>query len=618
MNTKEFERLLLSVQKPGRYSGGEINSVVKDKEKVDVRFAFCFPDTYEIGMSHLGMKILYSLFNEREDIWCERVFAPWMDFEEVMRENNIPLFALESRDPIKDFDFIGFTLQYEMAYTNILNMLDLAGVPLRSADRDDSFPIVVAGGPCVCNPEPLADFVDIFFLGEGEEVDLEVIDLYKKCKNEGKTKAEFLREAADIKGVYVPALYDISYNEDGIIKSITPKDGVNEKITKRIITDMDKSYYPDKFVVPFIEIVHDRVVQEVFRGCIRGCRFCQAGFIYRPVREKSSDTVNSQAKSLCESTGYDEISLSSLSTSDYSEIEPLLNKLLDWTEESNVSLALPSLRIDNFSDELLEKIKHVRKSGLTFAPEAGTQRLRDVINKNVTEEEIMNTCLTAFKGGYTSVKLYFMLGLPTETDEDLKGIAELGQRIVNLFYNMPDKPKGKSVSVSISVSTFVPKPFTPFEFEPQIDVKEIRRRQEVLKSSITTKKISLSYHDSSTSFLEGVLARGDRRLSYVLEEAYKNGCKFDSWSECFDFDKWISAFDKCGINPEFYSCRKREYDEISPWNHLDFGITKDFLISENKLAHSETVTPNCREKCSVCGANCLVKECKGGVCYEKR
>ena len=618
MNTKEFERLLLSVQKPGRYSGGEINSVIKDKEKVDVRFAFCFPDTYEIGMSHLGMKILYSLFNEREDIWCERVFAPWMDFEEVMRKNNIPLFALESRDPIKDFDFIGFTLQYEMAYTNVLNMLDLAGLPLRSVDRDDSCPIVVAGGPCVCNPEPLADFVDIFFLGEGEEVDLEVIDLYKKCKKEGKTKAEFLREASTIKGVYVPALYDIDYNEDGIITAITPKDGAPEKITKRIMTDMDKSYYPDKFVVPFIEIVHDRVVQEVFRGCIRGCRFCQAGFIYRPVREKSSDTVNKQAKSLCESTGYDEISLSSLSTSDYREIEPLLNKLLDWTEESNVSLALPSLRIDNFSDELLEKIKHVRKSGLTFAPEAGTQRLRDVINKNVTEEEIMNTCLTAFKGGYTSVKLYFMLGLPTETDEDLKGIAELGQRIVNLFYNMPDKPKGKSVSVSISVSTFVPKPFTPFEFEPQIDVNEIRRRQEVLKSSITTKKISLSYHDSSTSFLEGVLARGDRRLSYVLEEAYKNGCKFDSWSECFDLDKWISAFEKCGINPEFYSCRKREYNEISPWNHLDFGITKDFLINENKLAHSEVTTPNCREKCSACGANCLVKECKGGVCFEKR
>lgn len=618
MNNKEFERLLLSVQKPGRYSGGEINSVIKDKEKVDVRFAFCFPDTYEIGMSHLGMKILYSQFNQREDIWCERVFAPWTDFEEVMRENNIPLFALESRDAIKDFDFVGFTLQYEMAYTNVLNMLDLAGIPLRSDKRDESHPIVVAGGPCVCNPEPLADFIDIFFLGEGEEVDLEVIDLYKEYKAQGKSRAEFLRAAADIKGVYVPSLYDINYNEDGTVKEIAPKDGVAPKITKRIIADMDKAYYPEKFVVPFIEIVHDRVVQEVFRGCIRGCRFCQAGFIYRPVREKSVDTVNAQAKALCESTGYDEISLSSLSTSDYRGIEPLLNKLLSWTEKENVSLALPSLRIDNFSDELLEKIKHVRKSGLTFAPEAGTQRLRDVINKNITEEEILNTCRTAFKGGYTSVKLYFMLGLPTETDEDLKGIAQLGQRIVNEFYNMPDKPKGKSVSVSISVSTFVPKPFTPFEFEPQIDVDEIRRRQEYLKSSITTKKISLSYHDSSTSFLEGVLARGDRRLSYVIEEAYKNGCKFDSWSECFDLSKWLSAFEKCGIKPEFYSCRKREYSEISPWDHLDFGITKDFLICENKLAHSETTTPNCREKCSSCGANCLIKDSKGGVCYEKR
>ena len=618
MDTKEFERLLLSVQKPGRYSGGEINSVIKDKNKVDVRFAFCFPDTYEIGMSHLGMKILYSQFNEREDIWCERVFAPWTDFEEVMRKNNMPLFALESRDAIKDFDFIGFTLQYEMAYTNVLNMLDLAGVTLRSADRGEDEPIVVAGGPCVCNPEPLADFIDIFFLGEGEEVDLEVIDLYKEYKKQGKTKKEFLRAAADIDGVYVPALYDVSYNEDGTVKEIAPLDGIKPTVKKRIIADMDKVHYPDKFVVPFIEIVHDRVVQEIFRGCIRGCRFCQAGFIYRPVREKSSDTVNAQAKALCESTGYDEISLSSLSTSDYREIEPLLNKLLDWTEKDGISLALPSLRIDNFSDELLEKIKHVRKSGLTFAPEAGTQRLRDVINKNVTEEEIISTCKTAFEGGYTSVKLYFMLGLPTETDEDLKGIAELGQRIVNVFYNMPNKPKGKSVNVSISVSTFVPKPFTPFEFEPQITPDEIRRRQEYLKSSITTKKISLSYHDSSTSFLEGVLARGDRRLSSVLEKAFRSGCKFDSWSECFDMDKWINAFKECGIKPEFYSSRKREYDEIAPWSHLDYGVTREFLVKENMLAHSEITTPNCREKCSACGANCLVKDFKGGVCFEKR
>ncbi|MEE1074254.1 MAG: TIGR03960 family B12-binding radical SAM protein, partial [Acutalibacteraceae bacterium] len=578
MDTKKFEALLLSVQKPGRYSGGEINSVIKDKQKVDVRFAFCFPDTYEIGMSHLGMKILYSQFNSREDIWCERVFAPWTDFEEVMRREKLPLFALESRDPIKDFDFIGFTLQYEMAYTNVLNMLDLAGVPLKSKDRKELSPLVVAGGPCACNPEPLADFVDIFFLGEGEEVDLEVIDLYKEHKKKGSSKEEFLRAAAKIEGVYVPSLYDLEYNPDGTIASLSAKGDTPKSVKKRIIKDLDKVYYPDSFVVPFIEIVHDRVVEEVFRGCIRGCRFCQAGFIYRPVREKSAETVNRQAKCLCENTGYDEISLSSLSTSDYREIEPLLSKMLDWTEKSHVSMALPSLRIDNFSEELLEKINHVRKSGLTFAPEAGTQRLRDVINKNVTEDEIINTCKMAFAGGYTAVKLYFMLGLPTETDEDLKGIADLGQKIVDTYYSMPNKPKGKSVSVSISVSTFVPKPFTPFQFEPQITEEEIRRRQEYLKSCITTRKISLSYHDSSTSFLEGVLARGDRRLGAVIEKAFLSGCRFDSWTECFNLEKWLDAFKKCGISPEFYANRKREYSEINPWDHLDYAVTKSFLI----------------------------------------
>ena len=614
MDTKKLESLLLEVQKPGRYSGGEINSVIKDKSTVHIRFAFCFPDTYEIGMSHLGMKILYSLFNEREDIWCERVFTPWEDFRNIMIRENIPLFALESRDPIKDFDFIGFTLQYEMSYTNVLSMLDLAGVPLKSADRDELSPIVVAGGPCACNPEPLADYIDIFFLGEGEEVDLEVIDLYKEFKKSGGTKAEFLREAAKIEGVYVPSLYSVSYKENGTIEKIESSATAPKSVKKRIIKDLDTIYYPDKFVVPFIEIVHDRVVEEVFRGCIRGCRFCQAGFIYRPVREKSSDTVNRQAKCLCDSTGYDEISLSSLSTSDYRELEPLLNKMLDWTQDSHVSLALPSLRIDNFSHELLEKINHVRKSGLTFAPEAGTQRLRDVINKNVTEEEIINTCTTAFEGGYTSVKLYFMLGLPTETDEDLKGIADLGQKIVDLFYNLPTKPKGKSVSVSISVSTFVPKPFTPFQFEPQINEAEIRRRQNYLKSQIKTKKISLSYHDSDTSFLEGVLARGDRRLGKVIEAAYKKGCRFDSWTECFDLDKWLEAFKECGINPEFYANRKREYDEITPWEHLDYGVTKEFLIRESKTALSEKTTPNCREKCAGCGAACYGE----GVCFEKR
>lgn len=614
MTEKEFEKLLLSVQKPGRYSGGEINSVIKDKSTVEVRFAFCFPDTYEIGMSHLGMKILYSQFNERDDIWCERVFAPWIDFEEVMRKNNIPLFALESRDSIKDFDFIGFTLQYELSYTNVLNMLDLAGVPLRSADRKDFTPLVVAGGPCVCNAEPIADFVDIFFLGEGEEVDLEVIDLYKEYKAAGRTKDEFLRAAAKIEGVYVPSLYDIEYNPDGTVKAVIPKSGAPATVRKRIMRDMDKSYYPEKFVVPFIEIVHDRAVQEIFRGCIRGCRFCQAGFIYRPVREKSAGTVNRQAKALCENTGYDEISLSSLSTSDYRELEPLLNKMLEWTENENISLSLPSLRVDNFSKELLEKINHVRKSGLTFAPEAGTQRLRDVINKNVTEEEIFRTCKTAFEGGYTAVKLYFMLGLPTETDEDLKGIAELGQKIVDLYYNMPERPRGKSVSVSISVSTFVPKPFTPFQFEPQITKAEMERRQNVLKYSNKNKKVNVSWHDSSTSFLEGVFARGDRRLSAVIESAYKKGCKFDSWNECFKLEEWLDAFRECGLDPAFYCERTRSYDEVNPWDHLDYGVTKKFFVEENIKAHAAAVTPNCREKCSACGAACFGE----GVCFEKR
>lgn len=613
MDVKKLDKLLLSVAKPGRYAGGEVNSIIKNKENVDVRFAFCFPDTYEIGMSHLGMKILYSLFNSRDDIWCERVFNPWIDFQEVMRQNNIPLFALESRDPIKGFDFLGFTLQYELSYTNVLNMLDLAGVPLRSADRKDLAPIVVAGGPCACNPEPMADFIDIFFLGEGEEVDLEVIDLYKKFKAQGGDKQSFLRAAAKIEGVYVPSLYKDEYNDDGTLKSLTPVEDAPEIINKRIVHNMDNAFYPETFVVPTTEIVHDRAVQEIYRGCIRGCRFCHAGFIYRPVREKSTDTILSQAKSLCDSTGYDEISLSSLSTSDYRQINKLLEKMVDWSERDKVSISLPSLRIDNFSNELLEKIQYIRKSGLTFAPEAGTQRLRDVINKNVTEEEILKTCLMAFEGGYTAVKLYFMIGLPTETDEDIIGIANLGQKIVDSFYSMQNKPKGKSVNVNISVSTFVPKPFTPFQFEPQITTDEIRRKHDLLKSSIKTKKISLSYHDSSVSFLEGVFARGDRRMCDVIETAYKSGCKFDGWNECFSLEKWLSAFESHNISTEFFANRNRDFGEVLPWDHLNYGVTKKFLISENEKAHSENTTPNCRISCAGCGANCYGE----GVCFEK-
>ena len=614
MDEKRLEQLLLTVQKPGRYSGGEINQVVKDKNAVDVRFAFCFPDTYEIGMSHLGMKILYSLFNEREDIWCERVFAPWIDFEKVMREENIPLFALESRDSIKDFDFVGFTLQYELSYTNILSMLDLGGIPLKSCDRGENDPIVVAGGPCTCNPEPLCDFVDIFFLGEGEQVDLEVIDLYKETKKKGGSKIDFLRAAAKIQGVYVPALYEFSYNSDGTVSAITAKDHAPQKIEKRIETDLDKTYYPDRFVVPYIETVHDRAVQEVFRGCIRGCRFCQAGYIYRPVREKSADTVNRQARALCKNTGYDEISLSSLSTSDYTQLEQMLDEMLAWTDQDRVSLSLPSLRIDNFSEELLEKINRLRKSGLTFAPEAGTQRLRDVINKNITEEDILTSCRTAFRGGYTSVKLYFMMGLPTERDEDIIGIAELAQKIVDLYYAMPEKPKGKAVNVSISVANFVPKPHTPFQFEPQITREEMMRRQALLKDNIKSKKITFNYHENRTSFLEGVFARGDRRLGAVIEAAYKKGCRFDGWDECFNLDAWLEAFDECNVSPEFYANRTRGFDEIMPWDHLDYRITKEFLIRENMAAHAERTTPNCREKCAGCGANSYGK----GVCFEKR
>lgn len=614
MTEEKLEQLLLSVQKPGRYAGNEPNSVIKDKRNVDVRFAFCFPDTYEIGMSHLGIKILYSQFNSKEYIWCERVFAPWIDFEQVMRDNNIPLFALESHDPVSEFDIIGFTLQYELSYSNILNMLDLADVPLYSKDRKGLKNLVVAGGPCACNPEPIANFVDIFFLGEGEEVDLELIDLYRECKINNVSKEEFLRRAAKLEGVYVPSLYEVEYNEDETVKRIIAKGGAPERIKKRIIKDLDNAFYPENFITPFIEIVHDRAVQEVFRGCIRGCRFCQAGFLYRPVREKSAEVVNRQAKCLCDNTGYEEISLSSLSTSDYSQLDKLLGLMLEWSDDDNVSISLPSLRVDNFSEELLEKVKKIKRSGLTFAPEAGTQRLRDVINKNVTEDEIMNTCITAFKGGYTNVKLYFMLGLPTETDDDLRGITELGQRIVNAYYDLPERQKGRSVNVSISVSSFVPKPFTPFQYEPQDTLEDIERKQRLLIDSLTTKKISLSWHDSKTSVLEGVFARGDRRLGKVIYKAFELGCKFDGWDECFDYGKWMKAFEICSIDPNFYNHRKREFSEVLPWSHLDYAVSEEFFQKENIRAHEGVTTPNCREKCSACGAVCF----REGVCFEKR
>lgn len=611
MLKEKIEKHLLEVQKPSRYIGGEVGSIIKDKSRIDVRFAFCFPDTYDIGMSHLGMKILYSLTNERENYWCERCFAPGEDFEAVMRENDIPLYALESLDPIKDFDFIGFTMQYELSYTNVLNMLDLAGIPIYAKDRTDELTqIVIAGGPCVCNPEPLADFFDIFILGEGEEVNLEVIDLYADMKKQGASRLDFLRKAAQIEGVYVPQFYTFSYKPDGTIEKMTVAEGAPEIIRKRIIRDMDSSYYPKNFVVPFTEIVQDRASVEVLRGCIRGCRFCQAGFIYRPFREKHADTVVNETKCLCENTGYDEVSLASLSTSDHSEIDPMLTKLLDYTVSERINLSLPSLRVDNFSESLLEKIKKVRKSGLTFAAEGGTQRLRDVINKNVSEEEIMNTCRIAFEGGYSAVKLYFMMGLPTETDEDIVGIAELANRIIDLFYSIENRPKGRGVQISISCATFVPKPFTPFQFEPQDTREMIEHKQKLLLDSVKTKKIKVSYHDPNVSQLEVVLAKGDRRLCDVIYTAWKKGCKFDSWEEHYRYDKWLEAFKDCGIDTAFYANRRFEYDEILPWDHLDYLVTKEFLIRENKTAHQSKTTPNCRLRCSGCGVNKKVgREC---------
>lgn len=614
MINKEVEKLLLKVQKPGRYVGGEMNSVVKDKSKVNVRFAFCFPDVYEVGMSHLGMKILYSQFNSVEDIWCERVFAPWVDMEKLMREKNIPLYGLESGDPLTDFDFIGFTLQYELSFTNILNMLDLGGIPIKSKDRTELKNIVCAGGPCACNPEPIADFIDIFFIGEGEEVDLEVIDLYRRCRANGESKQEFLIKASQIKGVYVPSLYEVEYNEDNTIKSVTPTHNAPEKIEKRLIMNMDEVFYPENFVVPMIEIVHDRAMEEIFRGCIRGCRFCQAGFLYRPVREKSTEVINKQCHTLCNNTGYDEVSLSSLSSSDYTDIGGLLTKLTDWSQDEKVSISLPSLRVDGFNDEIISKIKTVRKSGLTFAPEAGTQRLRNVINKNVFEDELMETCSKAFNGGWTKVKLYFMIGLPTETDEDVCGIADLGQKVVNAYYNCENRPKGKGVSVTLSTSSFVPKPFTPFQWEPQDTEDSLKAKQQLVKESIKTKKITYNYHDSSTSFLEAVFARGDRKLCKVMELAFERGFHFDGWSDCFSLENWLKLFEECGISPEFYANRRRSFDEVLPWDHIDYGVTKEFLISECKKAYASETTFNCRQKCSNCGAN----KWKGGVCIEKR
>ena len=529
-----------------------------------------------------------------------------------MIKHNIPLYALESGDPVSDFDFIGFTLQYELSFTNMLNMLRLSGVPIKSCDRKELKNIVVAGGPCACNPEPIADFVDIFFIGEGEEVDLEVIELFRKCRAEGKSKQEFLELSSKIEGVYVPALYDVTYNEDGTIKSFTPKGDAPAKIHKRIMLDMDKSFYPDNFVVPLVEIVHDRAVQEIFRGCIRGCRFCQAGMIYRPVREKSPETINKQCRALCDNTGYDEVSLSSLSSSDYSQIVPLLDKLNEWSKDEKVSISLPSLRVDGFTDDIMNKIKTVRKSGLTFAPEAGSQRMRDVINKNINEEDIINSTNMLFRGGWTNVKLYFMIGLPTETMDDVCGIADLAQKVLEVYFAIPKEERAKQINITVSTSSFVPKPFTAFQWAKQDTRDMLIEKQNTLKSAIKSKRIRYNWHDNKTSYLEGVFARGDRRLSEVIIKAVENGCKFDGWGEHFKFDVWMQTFDELGIDPNFYTARERSYEEVLPWDHIDIGVTKNFLMRENEKAKQSVTTPNCRQKCAGCG----VKSFGTGVCYE--
>ena len=607
---KELDSILRKVLKPGRYTGGEYGQIIKDKDKVDARFAFLFPDTYEIGMSNLGVRLLYNALNRMENVWCERVYAPWTDMEEQMRMSSIPLYALESMDPVRDFDFLGITLQYELCYTTALNCLDLAGIPLYASERDDTFPIVVGGGPCTYNAEPLCDFFDVFSIGEGEDALCEMVNLYTDMKRQGVySKKEFLRRLAGLPGFYVPSLYEVTYNADGTVKEYIPKyDDVPRRVTKRIIKDMDKAPYPEKVVMPYIETVHDRITEEVYRGCIRGCRFCQAGMIYRPVREKSPDTVNSQVKCLYENCGYEEASLLSLSISDYSRLTELTEKLLSWTDNAKVSLSLPSLRADTFTKELMDRISSVRQSGLTFAPEAGTQRLRDAINKNISEEEIIRACTLAFSGGKTAVKLYFMLGLPTEELDDLAGMPEMAEHVIDAFYANPNRVKGKTPQVTISCACFIPKPFTAFQWDGQDTIEELEKKQQHVKGLVTNRKIRFNYHDAYASRIEAVFARGDRRLSKALAEAQRMGLKFDAWEEFFDYDKWMQVFDRVGIDPAFYANRDFATDEVLPWDIIDIGVTKEFLLREYKKSRESKTTPNCRDGCAGCGANRL-----GGV-----
>ena len=609
---RTLEHILPKVQKPARYTGGEYNAVVKDKKSVAIRYALCFPDTYEIGMSNLGCRILYGVMNEEKDIWCERCYAPWGDMEEEMRREGLLLYGLESGDPIADFDIIGFSLGYEMAYTNVLNMLDLAGLPIRSAERKELTPLIVAGGTCCYNPEPLSPFVDLFVLGEGEEVTLEYIRLYQQAKQEGWSKEEFLLEAAKIPGIYVPTLYDVTYHEDGRVAAVTPKDGAPATVTKRIIQDMDKAYFPVKTIIPSTEIVHDRVMLELFRGCIRGCRFCQAGYAYRPVRNRSPKLLAEYGKAACEDSGYQEMTLSSLSSTDYPCLMELCDDLLDYCAPRDIGLSLPSLRADTFSMNLMERLQRVRKGGLTFAPEAGTQRLRDAINKNLKEEDLLQSCRTAFAGGWNGVKLYFMLGLPTETDEDVLAIADLARKVYFTWKEYASN-KARGVRITVSTSWFVPKPHTAFQWDAQIPVEEYQRRVSLLRDALKRdKSITYNWHDPETSYLEAIFSRGDRRLADVLEYAWQNGAKFDSWSEYFDYQRWMDALKHCGLNGDFYAHRVREKDEVFPWAVPNVGVSREFLWRERELCYQSVTTPDCRSRCSGCGANKLLTG--GGHC----
>ena len=607
---KRLERILPRVQKPARYVGGEYNEVRKDPREVDLRFAFCFPDTYEIGMSNLGYRILYGILNDMPGVWCQRAFAPWGDMEEEMRAAGIPLYALESGDPVRDFDIIGFSVGYEMAYTAILNMLDLAGVPLRGEDRPGLTPLVIAGGTAMYNAEPVADFIDMALIGEGEDLLPEVVNLCRRAKAEGWDKPRLLRAAAQIQGVYVPSLYDVAYNSDGTIAAITPKDGAPAKVVKRVVHDMDRAYYPAKTIVPSTEIVHDRVTLEVFRGCIRGCRFCQAGYVYRPVRCRSKDLLVRYGQEAVADSGYQEMTLSSLSTSDYPDLVALCDGLEPLCERDHVNLSLPSLRADNFSMELMQRLQKGRKAGLTFAPEAGTQRLRDAINKNLTEEDLHQSLRTAFSGGWNAVKLYFMLGLPTETDEDVLAIAEMANHVMHTWREYASN-KSRGVRITVSTSWFVPKPFTAFQWEPQISREEYERRVKLLREAITTKAVTYNWHDGDTSFLEAVLARGDRRLGRVLERVHQKGGRLDAWSDYFSLDRWMEAFAECGIDPAFYANRERAREEILPWSMISCYVSDDYLWRQRELAYQSVTTPDCRTRCSGCGANVV----EGGECY---